>query len=316
MPRRALARSMAPVLRAVAPLALALLLAASVPAVAPAAAWGGLHVQASGAAGEWLLAYRPLPAPVTGITFDVVVDLTAAGPSGPPVVAMLEASPVFDYEGGPRLDNPFTGPKLYTRAEGGALTVRLRDRASQGGPPIVGFAVVASASAPWSLDARIVHDATLPVEGPSFLSRGGGAVFAADASHLTVVPTPAAGQVSLAKAYATPGWTHVQVAAKHLQPDGVRDFRLAFPNGNEYVGMGFAAGANAVVVGSWFENGYWGGYGTQRDTPGTFAGTVTYASASAEAARLAMAHLPLGAPDYPAGFQMLLEYGANEWIGP
>jgi len=260
---------------------------------------GGFRVEADGAAGTWLVGYHPFPAPTTSIGYATYLRLTTEGdgardtlwiPPSPTVIPAGAPNGSFALEEwGPF--HPFE--EHYILRHNAALDMDVAAGVGIGHYLAMhGVIFAVGSEAPWRLELEVVWDESGEVSEPNWLSTGDGIEFVQGAQ--TTVPEAGgpADVVSFAWDFAQAGWHHVELLDYRLQPIGIRQHDIAFPNGWRVQGMGQQQGYWAVVMGSASSGGWLDYAGAMRDEAGTVTGQVTYAQAAATFEPVGV-HIPL-----------------------
>lgn len=235
--------------------------------------------EASGAAGEWVVARIPVPEPKDEISFryDLAfrTDPVAAEREG---ALLLLPSPVERRVGGlDLLASPAVSLPLARDFREGEIEVEGASGSWSDVGNFTALVLAAGANAPWRLQVTLTlqsHDG--PTPSPDKIVRGDGIHL-----HATDLPRPGVGLTELRANLSAPGWSHLQIHRERLQPVAHRVHSVSFPSGHGFAGarseVGFDAYESRARVGTLV-----GGVGALRDAAGAFFARVTHAEASVD----------------------------------
>ncbi len=237
---------------------------------------GGFSLDVRGEAGAWLVAYQPLPEPVSSIGFSASYAFSTEN-SGEAWGFLIKPSLTHSSGDGwtmPRLD-PFA-ESIILHGDKGIDESRQWSQGSSSSSAFHGFLVAATADQPWHLTLDVVWDEDLDIGTPEFLRTGSGAVFGHGAQNLAGLPDGPAGQMRYEASTERPGWVHLEMLKTSVQPTGVRDVNMALPDGHGYQGLQTSYGYHVVLMGS--ASGNRVDYvGSVNSTAGEILGEATYA---------------------------------------
>lgn len=279
--------------------------------------WQNVTLSTTGDAGEWLVFHQPLPEPLTEIEFEFTVTVTATGDPLEPV-GLFTSRPTLTIDWGDgvayRPSHTFEerGP-LFMDRDGGTLTYDRNERwsAAVGGGNFTGFFFVVGSNAPWSADVTVqVKDAEGGTIDPEFLSEGSGVVLIPEGDQVSGLPNGALiGTIELDTTIDEPGWTHLQYDYDELQPDGEREYDIAFPD-VAWSGTGMMTGYH-LVGGTASSSNWFDYFGAIRGSAGLVDSRLDYTQAQSRM-DAALIHMPMGDDDLPASF-LDLPYANSNW---
>lgn len=278
--------------------------------------WGTFTWNGSGQAGDWVVLYRPLPAPTDDVSYDIRYEVTASGSGEDPTGVFIVPPELFWRESDGTVENVFLDPDVRVAPDGGDIAASADQswRSRISGAVWDGFLFAVGADADWTAEVTVDLASDGATVGPDHHATGTGTTLAYPGQRLAGLPDGPAGRVDLDRDLARGGWSHLEVQFDPLQPDGVRDYDVRFPDGSSWDKLGYGYGAYAVLVGYSHRSNKVDFLGTMADEPGPFRSRVTYAEATTRL-DLALMHLPSDGGHLPADMREMFYVGFDDPFG-
>lgn len=232
----------------------------------------------TGEGGTWYMAFLEFPASSGSISFRYNFTFRAEAPTdGPNAVLAFTPAPVQEGGGG-WLPGFFNRPVTRYSTSGDSVEIARAAGGSysSGGRQMMGIMFAVASTGPWTLQGNVTMR-----EGAEF-SKVQEAVGAGMEIFLGSTPSTPGGTGTLTLDAEIPrgGWSHYQVFHTPVQPIGVRDQTVAFPDGRTFAQTSNLAGYFVPMAGGSAFGAFPGAIGTFRGAAGAFHAEVTYAEAS------------------------------------
>jgi len=235
----------------------------------------------TGEGGTWYLAFLEFSMPSGSVRLRSNFTLRSEEPSdGANALLAFPPAPVQEGGGGwlpgffnrvvTRYSTSGTPVEIVQTSYGGSY--------SSGGRPMMGVLISIASTGPWTLQGNVTM-----LAGADFVK----AHEAVGAGMQIFLGQPAAtpggvGMLTLDADILSPGWSHYQIFHSPLQPIGVRDQNVEFPDGRTFAETSNVFGYYNPASGGSAFGGHQGAIGTFKGSAGPFHADVTFAESSTD----------------------------------
>lgn len=253
----------------------------------------GYSLRTQGNAGDWVVAFLPMPPGETASGYHISVAATVTTPIGTPGALFVTPMAWVALDGSLRYFDHLGSPEVLTLPAGGEL--RYHEAYSSFASDVQGLLFAFTANGAWTVETDVIYERSgWLLQAPR--ATGSNATLDFGGAGL-----PLGGPRELDLTFPEGGWNHVAIAELGLQPDGVREISITFPNGRHVDESGSTTGADGYLIGAWGSDMH-SSWGVLDDDAGRLQASLLAVEASA-AVDLVGIHIPIQPTQWPVALQ-------------